>query len=315
MIEEAARSNRTRTKEPVWSAIWSLIEDMRKSHRATDAERLLARFAPLTQGARVDYDLRFTWQRALLAIANNNPNEASRLAAEVDRKLSTLPAGATPDELSKSVPELRGHAALLKARTSLNAGAAKGLDELVQLRRQFGKVPAAAASYLVEGRHLASVGRNAEAQARFESLAKEFQDQAGLAEFAALGLYEAAEQAALQAPTDGENKLKDAVELLERFTETYPQNGLLFRVALRRAEILRSLGQFDKSLLVLEGLIRAKPSGRDGPGGLPFRTGPAPTRPQRTARPSARLSRGRRLRTYRGSLVQGFRRCAHRGPV
>jgi hypothetical protein len=260
VIEEAARSNRTRTKEPIWSAIWSLIEDMRKAHRSTDAERLLARFAPLTQGARVDYDLRFTWQRALLAIANNNPNEASRLAAEVDRKLSSLPAGATPDELSKSVPELRGHAALLKARTSLNAGAAKGLDELVQLRRQFGKVPAAAASYLVEGRHLASVGRNAEAQARFESLAKEFQGQAGLAEFAALGLYEAAEQAALQAPTDGENKLKDAVELLERFTETYPQNALLFRVSLRRAEILRSLGQFDKSLLVLEGLIRDKPS-------------------------------------------------------
>jgi len=260
VIEEAARSNRTRTKEPIWSAIWSLVEDMRKAHRPADAERLLARLAPLTQGARVDFELRFTWQRALLAIANNNPAEASRLAGEIDRKLSDLPAGATPDELSKAVPELRGHAALLKARTSLNAGAAKGLDELVALRRQFGKVPAAAASYLVEGRHLASVGRNAEAQARFESLAKEFQGEAGLAEFAALGLYEAAEQAALQAPTDGENKLKDAVELLERFTETYPQNALLFRVSLRRAEILRSLGQFDKSLLVLEGLIRDKPS-------------------------------------------------------
>lgn len=260
VIEEAARSNRTRTKEPIWSATWSLIEDMRKAHRPADAERLLARLAPLTQGARIDFDLRFAWQRALLAIANNNPAEASRLAGEIDRKLSHLPAGSTPDELTKAVPELRGHAALLKARTSLNAGAAKGLDELVELRRQFGKVPAAAASYLVEGRHLASVGRHAEAQARFESLAKEFQGEAGLAEFAALGLYEAAEQAALQAPTDGENKLKDAVELLERFTESYPQNALLFRVSLRRAEILRSLGQFDKSLLVLEGLIRDKPT-------------------------------------------------------
>lgn len=260
VIEEAARSNRTRTKEPIWSAIWSLIEDMRKAHRPADAERLLARLAPLTQGARIDFDLRFAWQRALLAIANNNPAEASRLAGEIDRKLSHLPAGSTPDELTKAVPELRGHAALLKARTSLNAGAAKGLDELVELRRQFGKVPAAAASYLVEGRHLASVGRHAEAQARFEALAKEFQGEAGLAEFAALGLYEAAEQAALQAPTDGENKLKDAVELLERFTESYPQNALLFRVSLRRAEILRSLGQFDKSLLVLEGLIRDKPT-------------------------------------------------------
>jgi hypothetical protein len=259
-IEDAARSNRTRTKEPIWSAIWSLVEDMRKAHRPADAERLLARLAPLIQGARVDYDLRFTWQRALLAIANNRPAEASRLATEIDRKLSDLPAGATPDELSKAVPELRGHAALLKARTSLNAGAAKGLDELVELRRKFGKVPAAAASYLVEGRHLASVGRNAEAQARFESLAKEFQGQAGLAEFAALGLYEAAEQAALQAPTEGENKLKDAVGLLERFTETYPQHALIFRVSLRRAEILRSLGEFDRSLLVLEGLIRDKPT-------------------------------------------------------
>jgi tetratricopeptide (TPR) repeat protein len=231
---------------------------MRKAQRPTDAERLLARLDPLTRGARVDYDLRFTWQRALLAIANNNPTEASRLAAEIDRKLSNLPAGATPDELSKAVPELRGHAALLKARTSLNAGAAKGLDELVGLRRQFGKVPAAAASYLVEGRHLASVGRNAEAQARFESLAEEFKGEANLTEFAALGLYEAAEQSALQAPTGGEDKLTHAVLLLERFTATYPQNALIFRVSLRRAEILRTLGQFDKSLSVLEGLIRDK---------------------------------------------------------
>ena len=260
VIEEAARSNRTRTKEPIWSAIWSLVEDMRKAHRPADAERLLARLAPLTRGARADYDLRFTWQRALLAIANNNPAEASRLAAEIDRKLSSLPSGATPDDLSKAVPELRGHAALLKARTSLNAGAAKGLDELVALRRQFGKVPAAAASYLVEGRHLASVGRNAEAQARFESLAEEFKGEASLAEFAALGLYEAAEQSALQAPTGGEDKLTHAVLLLERFTATYPQNALIFRVSLRRAEILRTLGQFDKSLLVLEGLIRDKPT-------------------------------------------------------
>jgi hypothetical protein len=259
-IEDAARSNRTRTKEPIWSAIWSLIEDMRMSHRPADAERLLARFAPLTQGARIDFDLRFTWQRALLAIANNNPTEASRLADAIDRKLSSVPSGASPDELTKAVPELRGHAALLKARTSLNAGAAKGLDELVALRRQFGKVPAAAASYLVEGRHLASVGRNAEAQSRFESLAEEFKGEAGLADFAALGLYEAAEQSALQAPTGGEDKLTHAVLLLERFTETYPKHSLIFRVTLRRAEILRTLTQFDKSLLVLEGLIRDKPT-------------------------------------------------------
>jgi hypothetical protein len=260
VIEEAARSNRTRTREPIWSAVWSLIEDMRKAGHSADADRLLARLSPLIQGARIDFELRFTWQRALLAIANNNPNEASRLADEIGRKLADLPSDEPLAELRKAAPELRGHAALLKARTALNVNAAKGLDELVALRRQFGKVPAAAAAYLVEGRHLASVGRHAEAQARFEALAKEFEGEAALAEFASLGLYEAAEQAVLQAPTDGESKLKDAVELLEKFTETYPQNGLIFRVSLRRAEILRSLGQFDKALLVLDGLIREKPT-------------------------------------------------------
>ncbi|MSS99396.1 MAG: hypothetical protein CK541_05275 [Opitutia bacterium] len=260
VIEEAARANPTRTKEPLWSAIWNLVEDIRKSRRPTDAERLLARLLPLTQGASIEYDLRFTWQRALLAIANNNPAEASRLADVIDQKLTNLPAGTTPSAITKAAPELRGHAALLKARTSLNTSAAKGLEELVALRLKFGKVPAAAAAYLVEGRHLAAVGRHAEAQERFEALAKEFKGEAALAEFAALGLYEAAEQAAQQAPTDGEKKLKDAVELLERFTEAYPQNPLLFRVSLRRAEILRSLGEFDKSLSVLEGLIRDQPS-------------------------------------------------------
>ena len=81
-----------------------------------------------------------------------------------------------------------------------------------------------------------------------------------LAEFASLGLYEAAEQAVLLAPAEGEGKLRDAVELLEKFTDAYPRSPLIFRVGLRRAEILRSLGQFDKALLVLDGLVRDHPT-------------------------------------------------------
>jgi len=260
VIEETARSRRTRTGEPLWSAAWSLVEDARKAGRAPEAEQTLVRLRPLLADARADYALRFTWQAALLAIAQGRLAQAGQLAAEIDRRLENLPADAALGELRRAVPELRGHAALLKARTALNAGSAQGLDELVALRRRFGKVPAAAASYLVEGRHLASVGRHADAQERFEALAKDFQGEPTLAEFAALGLYEAAEQAALQAPTAGEGKLKDAVELLERFTETYPLSPLLTRVTLRRAEILRSLGQFDKALLVLDGLIRERPA-------------------------------------------------------
>jgi len=259
-IEETARSRRTRTAEPVWSAVWSLGEDARKAGRAPEAEKLLARLRPLHAEARADYALRFAWQSALLAIAQGRPAQAAATAQEIDRRLENLPADPALGELRKAVPELRGHAALLRARTALNAGSAQGLDELVELRRRFGKVPAAAASYLVEGRHLASVGRHADAQERFEALGKDFQGEPTLVEFASLGLYEAAEQAALQVSTAGEGKLKDAVELLERFTEAYPLSPLLPRVTLRRAEILRSLGQFDKALLILDGLIRERPA-------------------------------------------------------
>jgi len=260
VIEETARTRRTRTALPLWSASWSLVEDARKSGRAAEAEKLLTRLRPLLAEARADYALRFAWQSALLAIAQGRLAQAGQLAREIDRQLETIPKDEALSDLRKAAPELQGHAALLKARTVLNVGSAQGLEELVALRRRFGKVPAAAASYLVEGRHLASVGRHADAQDRFESLAKEFQGEPTLAEFASLGLYEAAEQAALQAPTAGEGKLKDAVELLERFTETYPLSPLLTRVTLRRAEILRSLGQFDKALLVLDGLIRDRPA-------------------------------------------------------
>ncbi len=259
VIEETARSNRTQTRRPIWTAIWNLAEDARKANHAREAGQLLSRLAPLTLNAEIDFSLRFDWQKALIAIAEGNYAEAARLADVIATKLENLPTDATQD-LRNAAPELRGHVALLKARTSLDTGSAKGLEALVALRKKFGKVPASAASYLVEGRHLAANGRYAEAQACFEGLAKDFQNESGLAEFAALGLYEAAEQAALQAPHDGESKLKDAVELLEKFTDTFPRSPLLFRVSLRRAEILRSLGQFDKALLVLDGLIRDKPT-------------------------------------------------------
>ena len=259
-IEDSARALRKPSPQAVWSAVWSLGEDARKAGRPADASRILDRLTPLTVGARTDHALRLEWQRALLAIAEGRPAAAVGLADAIIRRLDDIPGGAELEPLRQAVPELRGHAALLKARTALNLGSARGLEELVELRRRFGKVPAAAASYLVEGRHLAADGRHADAQARFEALAKEFADDKALGDFAALGLYEAAEQAALQAPTGGEAKLKDAVELLERFAEAHPQHPLFFRVSLRRAEILRSLGQFDKALLVLEALIRDRPT-------------------------------------------------------
>lgn len=260
VIEETARTNRTRTRVPIWSAVWSLGEDIRRRGRAEEASRLLARLAPLTAQARLDYALRLDWQKALLAIANDQPGQAALIAEDIGRRLAAIPEDEDLEALRRSAPELRAHAALLKARSALGAGSASGFAELVALRERYGKVPAAAAAFLIEGRHLAGLKQHAEAQACFERLAREFQREPGLEEFAALGLYEAAEQAVVRSVAGGESRLLEAAELLERFSADYPLNHLIPRVALRRAEILRLLAQFDKALLVLDNLIRDRPA-------------------------------------------------------
>ena len=112
----------------------------------------------------------------------------------------------------------------------------------------------------MEGRYLSSLGRHAEAQARFLELVKNFEGQnTALNEMVELGLYEAAEEANQQANELGEGKIKEAIELFEKLNQNYPQSALLFRVALRRAELLRTLGDFDRALLVLNSIIRTKP--------------------------------------------------------
>jgi len=258
-IEAAAHQAKPIPRERLWEATWNLIEAARKANQAPEAELLYVRLISITADAKFDYALRFDWQHALIELANHRPIQAAKLADSIANRLEK-PSSEASAELQASIPELRGHVALLKARTALGVGSPQGIEELANIRKKYGKTPATAASYLVEGRYLASMGKHAEAQARFQALAKEFQDDPKLADFAQLGLYEAAEEAALQAATDGESKLKDAVELLENFTEAYPQSPLLFRVAMKRAEILQQLGDFDKALLVLEGLIRDKPS-------------------------------------------------------
>ncbi|NBV79364.1 MAG: hypothetical protein EBR62_05810 [Verrucomicrobia bacterium] len=202
-IIESAQRNAKIPKERLWIAVWLLVEDARKANQTEEAARLLQRLNPLIARTNTDYALRFDWQRALIALANRDPSTAARLADDIARRLDDLPVDASAD-LKVNAPKLRGHVALLKARTALGANSGKGLADLEALRKKYGKVPATASSYLVEGRHLAALGRHAEAQARFLALAKEFAGDATLTEFAELGLYEAAEEATRQAPVDAD---------------------------------------------------------------------------------------------------------------
>ncbi len=259
-VIEQAQNNSKVSPQRLWIAVWCLIEDIRKSTQPETANTFLQRLDPIIAKTTTDFALRFDWQRALLALAVHDNVNASKLADDIARRLDDLPVDASA-ELKSSAPALRGHIALLKARTALGNSSTSGLKDLESIRKNFGKTPAAAASLLVEGRYLASTGRHLEAQARFLELSRDFKsDDATLNEFAELGLFEAAEESAQQAPAEGEKKLKEAVELLEQFAETFPKSPLLFQSNLRRAELLRTMGDFDRSLLVLNNLIRENPT-------------------------------------------------------
>ncbi|NBY42170.1 MAG: hypothetical protein EBQ49_02495, partial [Verrucomicrobia bacterium] len=258
-IIEQAFQNKKIESSRLWIAAWCLLEDIRKANQPDIALQIFERLNPVITKSSIDFQLRFKWQRALITLANHDNVNAAKLADEIANQPRTF-THQRPADLKNNAPVLRGHIALLKARTALGSSSTVGLVELENVRKKYGKVPAAAASFLVEGRYLSSLGRHAEAQARFIELVKNFEGQnTALNEMVELGLYEAAEEANQQANELGEGKIKEAIELFEKLNQNYPQSALLFRVALRRAELLRTLGDFDRALLVLNSIIRTKP--------------------------------------------------------
>lgn len=256
-IEEAAAAGKV-TRSRLLMAAWNTADHARRNTKPEDFARVLGRFSGLTQSAPVDFALRFEWLRALSALANGDRTSAIRSAESISQTLDKLPKDASP-ELVAAAPELRAHAALLRARASASARPGAEIRELVELRVRYGKVSAAAASFLAEGRLLAAEGRHNEAQRRFEQLANDYATEPALAEFAALGLLEAAEQAAALAPTEGDSKLVEAARLLANFASRYPGHPLVFRATLRQAEIFRNLGDFDSALRLIEDLTRNQP--------------------------------------------------------
>lgn len=256
-IDEAAAAGKV-SRNRLLMAAWNTADHARRVGKPDDFARILGRFSGLTQSCPVDFALRFEWLRALSALANGDRTSALRSAESIALTLGNLPDDASP-ELQSAAPELRAHASLLRARASNAAKPGAEIRELVELRARYGKVSAAAASFLAEGRLLAAEGRHSEAQRRFEQLANDYAAEPTLAEFAALGLLEAAEQAAILAPTEGDAKLVEAARLLAAFASRYPGHPLVFRSTLRQAEIYRSLGDFDSALRLVEELARLQP--------------------------------------------------------
>lgn len=76
--------------------------------------------------------------KALITLANHDNIQAAKIADEIATKLDYLPPDA-PLDLKNNAPVLRGHIALLKARTALGNSSTLGLVELENVRKKYGK--------------------------------------------------------------------------------------------------------------------------------------------------------------------------------
>ena len=134
------------------------------------------------------------------------------------------------------------------------------MDAMASLRRNYFREAATAASYLVEGRDLAAQGQHSRARDLFLKPFEQLKSDPTLVEFseyAALGLFEAAEQCALLgADGAGTSQYQQAIQYFDRMVENFPRHTLVAQARLRQADLFRVQGQFDDATQVYETLLR-----------------------------------------------------------
>jgi TolA-binding protein len=230
---------------------WAIVEWLRSpaTRRTREAaarlDTLFARAPRMSAG----FDIRFRWQRALVALALGDTAGAAERAARLAEFASRLPADA-PEEVRSRADAIVSRALLLRARAALMSDRAAAVPILAELRRKFPNEEAAAASYVAEGRTLAAAGDAVGARRVFLEGSERYgkAQSTALAEHAAEALYEAA----LQDIALGKNGT--AIESLSRFAEARPDHPLAAEARLTLADLFRNSDNFDDALAIYERL-------------------------------------------------------------
>lgn len=228
-----------------WKAEWNLAEAFRKKNQASLAH---ARLKGLHSKAGLDQALmyRFMWLEAILALESQSPGEAAQKAGHLvrllnEKNLETL--------YSEDLGLLLTEAILLEGEALMaihdNESA---IARFQTLRQHFPSASATPRSYLIEGRMQAAAGHTVEAQQRLIELA----DAYPLSPYAPIALFEAAILASNRGISQA---TQEALNLLERLIENYPQNDLVLAARMEQGKLLCRLGDFSAAELLYSTLI------------------------------------------------------------
>ncbi len=237
---------------------WTLINWLREKGKTSEALTRVGQALAQLPPRHTTFRIRFLWQQALLSFNARQYPEVQRLADALTELLQNLPAA--EENLLPNRAAMLSQTALLKARAVLSARQPEAETAMAALRLAYPREAATAASFLVEGRERAARGERAKARDLFLQPFKRLQADPTLtefAEYAAQGLFEAAEQCALLgADGAGTQQYRQATQYFDRMVEHFPSHRLVAQARLRQADLFRIQGQFDDAMQVYETLLR-----------------------------------------------------------
>lgn len=246
-----------------WRTEWNLLTALKASGREGQALERLARLlandgSPAKQPA---LKARMTWLHGQLLFDTGQTAKAQAKASDI---LILAESGQIEPRLRAELASrawiLRAQALLAGPRTDTadqtdSDGTSQIEDALAALqlvRERYPGTESAALAYLIEARHHASLGLAARAQSRFQELADAYPEST----YAPVALFEAA----LTVERRGRQSDRDeALNLLRRLVESYPNTALVYYAQLKIADISRANNNFPFALLTYEQVIKQFP--------------------------------------------------------
>jgi len=231
--------------EARWRAEWNLLDAWRRAGNSERARQRLQRLlnADIVSNLSLPLRLRLRWLRLRLAL---DMGDAAEVPARVDAILQEL---AETEDAALSTAErerLASYFRLIQGEAYFQLGQSEqGSAVFEELRRIAPGSGPAILSYLVSAREGAVQNRLVQAQQNLIELA----DLYPQSEYAPLALWEAA----LYAERRGlDSTYQEAINILERLANEYPDHPLLFYVRLKQADLSRKLNDFGTALLLYE---------------------------------------------------------------
>lgn len=236
-----------------WMSEWNLARALMGQGRIREAEARVGGLLAGSDGGSLPMalDLRLRWLSLYLRLQENMleglESEVRGLLARVEAIPPEVGA-----EVGSELGQLRAEFMLLLAE-SLFAGQATdaGVGVLRNLRAAFPGSPAAERTFLIEASHQASSGNFRAAQSALVELADTYPS----VEWAPQALFEAA----LYCERRGPSQFGEAIIILNRLVERYPNATIVFQAGMKQGDLLRLMNDFASAQLLFENLINSYP--------------------------------------------------------